>query len=369
MKKPSIIITSPSIDTSKNVSGISTVTHLLLVKNKCVNYLHFIVGKEDNQRRNIRWLLSQIILIFNFSKKLYVLKKIHIIHINIPLSALSIYINLILIIISKIFNKIIVVNLHGGALSLKKDISKIQKLIIEMCLKLADKVIVLGKKESAFIYEFYLNSKKDNITILPNSVDVPKFIHKNNIQNGREKTPLRIIFIGRIDNDKGLEEILLAFKSIKNRVSYHFYIAGTGHDQKTFLSKCIIALGDKFSYLGVLNSVEKVSFFHNADIFILPSYFEGLPNALLETMAYGIVPIVTPVGSIPEVVVDGKNGFIVPLNDYDSIAEKITLLHNDRILLKHMGIASYKTILNSYSIDEYIAKLNTIYSSLLIIDP
>ena len=54
MIKPSILITSPSIDTSINVSGIANLTRLLLVNNTKVNYRHFIVGKKDSQKRNRR---------------------------------------------------------------------------------------------------------------------------------------------------------------------------------------------------------------------------------------------------------------------------------------------------------------------------
>ena len=363
MKKPSVIITSPSIDTAKNVGGISNLTRLLLDKNVCVNYSHFIVGSEDSQKRNIRWLLNQVILIFNFIKKLYIEKNIQIIHINIPLSSLAVFINFILVIISKLFHKKIVVHLRGGALSLKKDIHAIHKYTIKNCITLADQVIVLGKKESDFISEFY-RINKANIAILPNSVEIPDYIHENKLQNDN-KHLLKIIFIGRIDRDKGLKEIILSLKSLPSQLHYHFFLAGTGPEQQTFVSECVDTLGDKFSYVGVLNSIEKVPFFQDADIFILPSYFEGLPNALLEAMAYGAVPIVTPVGSIPEVVVDNKNGFIVPIYDYETITEKIILLNNDRILLNRLGKASYQTILDSYSINNYIDKLNSIYDSLL----
>ena len=362
MKKPTILITSPSIDTSKNVGGISSLTRLLILHNNYIRYSLTVVGRKDSQKRNVRWIFNQFILIHNFIKKLLFEKEIKIAHINIPLSKIAIYINFVLVIISKIFNKKIVVHLRGGSLSLNLNVNKLQKAIIGICVKLADKVIVLGKKECFFIFDFYNITKK--VVILPNSVEIPNFIHKNILRDDKEDPPLKIIFIGRIDKDKGLNEILHALKTIKNEVDYQFYLAGTGPDQQYFISKFIHYLGKKFSYLGVLNNLEKISFFQNADIFILPSYFEGLPNALLESMAYGVVPIVTPVGSIPEVVVNNKNGFIVPLNDYNLISSIISLLEKDRVLLKKIGKASHQTIYNSYSINQYIDKLNETYNSL-----
>jgi glycosyltransferase involved in cell wall biosynthesis len=365
MNKPTIIITSPSLSIVNNVSGMSILTGLLIDKNELVNYSHFIVGKKDSQHKNMKWLLSQFILIFNFIKKLHNEKEVQIIHINIPLSKLSIFINLLLIIISKIGKLKIIVSVHGGALSLNVNVSLIQKYTIQKCLTLANKIIVLGEKESVFVSKFY-NIDVKKIDIIPNSVEVtPSFVIKD-IPTCKNNTILKIIFIGRIDREKGLEEILLSLKYIESVVNYHFYLAGSGPDQVTFVSKCFDSLGDKFSYVGVLNGIEKVHFFQDADVFVLPSYFEGLPISLLESMAYGVVPITTPVGSIPEVVIENRNGFIVPLNDYKSIAEKIIMLHNDRFLLKQMGQAAYETIVSSYSIDKYIEKLNTIYYSLLI---
>lgn len=361
-EKPSIIITSPSIDTSQNVSGISSLTKLLIAYNKFANYYLIEVGRKDSQKRNAQWLLNQIVLIYNFSKKLIIEREIKIVHINIPLSKLAIYINFILVIISKIFNKKVLVHLRGGSLSLNKNVNRLEAFTILRCLKLADKIIVLGNKELLFVTQFY-GVDTNKISVLSNAVDTPK-----NIQRRQKDAALKIIFIGRIDKDKGLEEILSALKALKNKINYHFYLAGTGPDEQKFIPKCMENLGDKFSYLEVLNSTEKIPFFQNADIFLLPTYFEGLPNALLESMAYGVVPIVTPVGSIPEVVIDEKNGFIVPLNDYHSISDKITMLYNDRNLLEKLGKASHLTISDSYSIDVYIRKLNAIYDSLLIME-
>jgi len=365
MDNPSIVITSPSIDISKNVNGISNLTQLLLEKNKDVNYLHFIVGKNNSQRRNIRWLFNQFTLIFNFYKKLLADKKIQITHINIPLSELSIFINFLLVIIAKIAGKKIIVHFRGGRLSLNRDINFIQKFTIGKSIQLADKVIVLGSKERNYISEFYKITNKEKIAILPNSVDIPKSIHESKLLSSKEDKQFKIIFIGRIDKNKGLEELILALEAIKSKINFHFYLAGTGPDEESFVSKCISTLGDKFSFLGVLNSIDKVPFYENADIFILPSYFEGLPNALLEAMAYGVVPIATPVGSIPEVVENNKNGFIIPINNYQEISKRIILLYHDRILLKQLGEASHQTIFESYSIDNYIVKLNKVYDSVI----
>ena len=363
MNKPHILITSPSIDTSVNVSGIANLTRLLLTNNKSVDYKHFIVGKKDSQNRNFYWFFSQFGMLFNFIKVLCFGKSIKLCHINIPMSTLAIYVNFILITISKFFRKKIVIHFRGGSLSLNKNVNIFQKFIISSCIRMANKVIVLGEKEKKFMKIFYKIHENNKIFILPNAVEIPEIDFQDN-HSLKKEDKLNIIFIGRLDKDKGLEEISHSLREIVSKVDFHFFIAGSGPDQGWFLDKCKKLIGDNFTYLGVLNQLEKKSFYQRADVFLLPSYFEGLPNALLEAMAYGVAPIVTSVGSIPEVVFNGKNGFIVPLKDHKSISERIKILDNDRHLLNNLSESSYNTILKKYSIKNYIKNLNVIYSSL-----
>ena len=108
----------------------------------------------------------------------------------------------------------------------------------------------------------------------------------------------------------------------------------------------------------------KCDFLRCLDVFILPSYFEGLPMSLLECMSYGAVPIVTPVGSIPEVVKNGENGLFIKIKDSDSIVKIIKELNNNRPLAKKLGENARNTIFKNFSPQVYIKKLNEIYASL-----
>ena len=73
-----------------------------------------------------------------------------------------------------------------------------------------------------------------------------------------------------------------------------------------------------------------------SSVFCLPSTDEGVPMALLESMAYGLACVVTPVGGIPEVIVDGQNGVLTPVGNADELAEnlKSVLLDTSR---RHIG--------------------------------
>ena len=98
--------------------------------------------------------------------------------------------------------------------------------------------------------------------------------------------------------------------------------------------------------------------------FLLPSYFEGLPNALLEAMSFGLVPICTNVGSIPNVITNNIDGYLIPMRNSNVISEKIQYLNNDRVNLKNVATNAHKSIYVNYSIESYIYKLNRIYDSI-----
>jgi glycosyltransferase involved in cell wall biosynthesis len=365
MVKHKVLITSPSLYTKKNIGGISNLTRLILDNNKGVDYIHFVVGKEDNKQRNHKWFFSQFKKWANFHRTLKK-EKIEVVHINMPLGKYSIIINFSLIIIATLNRKKIVVHLRGGKLSLNNEISIFQKFIIKNSLRLADKVLVLGEKEREFTEDYYV-IPRTKIKVLPNAVVVPEeaSVFKKLSSRNREDCIINILFIGRIDKNKGLKEIVETFKNFTYKhYSFQFILAGTGPDQEWFIGECKKLLDERFHFLGVVDYNKKNEVLMETDIFILPSYFEGLPNGLLENMSFGSVPICTPVGAIPEVIIDKNNGFIIEKNSSDQLISAIELLINDKDLRFNLGMNAYNTIRDKFSLDSYIKQLNAIYNEL-----
>jgi hypothetical protein len=105
-------------------------------------------------------------------------------------------------------------------------------------------------------------------------------------------------------------------------------------------------------------------FLSQTDALCLASYSEGIPYALLEAMAAGVVPIVTPVGGIPDVVQDGVHGAFVPVRDCDALAQAIEALARDRAALARMSAACRQRIAGAYSIERLTADFSSLYSSL-----
>ena len=120
MGENTILITSPSLDSSSNVSGIANLTRLLIKSNSRIDYLHFIVGKKDSQKRDFVWLVRNLLLVVRFIRTLLFGRRIKVCHINMPMAPLSIYIHCVLILFSVFFRKKVILHLRGGGAKPKR---------------------------------------------------------------------------------------------------------------------------------------------------------------------------------------------------------------------------------------------------------
>jgi len=178
-----------------------------------------------------------------------------------------------------------------------------------------------------------------------------------------KRPSLTLGYLGRIEPNKGMTELLEALKICKEEgMKFKVRFAGKEQTEGEYLPKFKEALGDDFEYCGLVSGEAKREFLGSLDVFVMPTYFEGLPMSLLETMSYGAVPVVTEVGSIPTVVKDGENGLFVKVKDVESICEALKKLDDDRSLLAKMSVEARKTIQENFSAAKYVERLNAIYA-------
>jgi glycosyltransferase involved in cell wall biosynthesis len=97
-----------------------------------------------------------------------------------------------------------------------------------------------------------------------------------------------------------------------------------------------------------------------ADVFILPSLSEGLPNVILEAMACGLPIVASRIGGIPDIIINETNGYLVEVKDTDAIAHKIMLLLQDGPLRKKIS-DNNRNLVKNYAWDNIIFELEKIY--------
>lgn len=130
--------------------------------------------------------------------------------------------------------------------------------------------------------------------------------------------------------------------------------------------KAIGGVGNQFDIvknLGFLEKDEMLKIKLTSDIYVLPSYAEGLPMAMLEAMAAGLPVVSTKVGSIPELIEEGVNGFLIESGDYKTLAERIVQLAKNKSLREAMGKRNIEKVKKSYSLECATQELGKIYRS------
>ncbi|MBU8808616.1 glycosyltransferase family 4 protein [Mycolicibacterium goodii] len=176
----------------------------------------------------------------------------------------------------------------------------------------ADRWLVLGRG-LADEYRRCLRLDAATVQVLHNPVVLPETPRRPPSATRR----LTVLTLGRLGQRKGTYDLLSAMESLpaQTRSRVHLRLAGDGDVEQVRAQVVARGLGDTVDVPGWLAPHERDEALRHADIFVLPSYDEGLPMALLEAMAHGIVPITTPVGGIPEAVTDGVHGLLVPPGD------------------------------------------------------
>lgn len=351
-----ILITSPSMDTQQNIGGISSVTRFLIDNNSEYNYRHFELGKHDREDRGILWFL-RIIKAWISWFFLMVFKRDMLIHFNVALEGRSIVRDFPLILFSRLVGKRQVIHLHGGELLNKEKVGKCIEKLLQFFFSGKEPKIVLSSVEKELIVNKY---HAKIVFELPNSVDLKEaemFTRQFPV-----KPPVRILYIGRIVKSKGIDYIIQALDILKKKaIPFKFIMAGSGPDEKEYLKQLSEIPGDSFEFKGLVSGSLKTGLLKQCDIFLLPSLYEGLPVSLLEAMSFGLVPVVTDVGSINTVVKNGETGVIVEMRSSVQIAEAVeSLLQNDH-LFKRISNNSRRYIFEHHNPVEYINKLNDIY--------
>jgi glycosyltransferase involved in cell wall biosynthesis len=116
--------------------------------------------------------------------------------------------------------------------------------------------------------------------------------------------------------------------------------------------------------LGWLGQEEKHAALARARVFLLPTYFEGMPVAVLEAMAHGLPVVTTPVGDVPDAITDGYNGFLIPPGDVDAIVDRVSRLLDDPGLAERLGTQARERIREVYDVQVVLPRLYAIYDAL-----
>jgi len=209
------------------------------------------------------------------------------------------------------------------------------------------------------------------IIILPVGLRVEKF--KFSTRKIQSEKPIKILTVGRLVEKKGYEYAIRAIVKIVAKHENIFYmIAGDG-PLRDELESLVSELGARnyVKFMGAVEEDEVLNLYQQAHIFVLPSVTasngdrEGQALVLQEAQAMGLPVVSTLHNGIPEGVLDGKSGFLVPEKDVDALADKLEYLIEHPELWPEMGMYGRKFVEERYNIKKLNQQLVEIYQNLI----
>jgi len=252
------------------------------------------------------------------------------------------------IIIARFFDTKVIFHLHGGAFDKwYSKRSKILKKFIRFFMSQGSCIIVLSEFWKNFLSQIGL--PEDKVFVVNNPVGRLFWnyrLNRNLSIHKKGKTPLNFVFTGLICKRKGLLELMDAISIVvKKSRDVYFKFIGRKHTRE---AKNIIeqykknGLLEHCCFLGEKSGEALIEEMARGDVFILPSYVENYPVAIVEAVVVGLPIISTTVGGIPEIVEDGVNGFLVSPGDTTKLAEKMLYLAENENVRKEMISENHK---------------------------
>lgn len=251
--------------------------------------------------------------------------------------------------------------LHSHASSFKvfyQDSNEKKKDWIKGILNKADVLIALS--ESWKQYFMGLGVPEDKIIILHNITAYPQIKEVD-----KHEGKVRLLFMGEIGQRKGVFDLLRAIGNHKDELKdkLELRIGGNKMEDKLRATISEYGIGDFVHFEGFVTGGKKIELLNWANVYILPSFNEGLPISILEAMSYKMPIISTPVGGIPEVV-DESNGVLVTPGNDEEIYSAIRKYVDNFDLFEKQGASSFKKV-ETYMPDYVLNHLKMIYEKLL----
>jgi glycosyltransferase involved in cell wall biosynthesis len=250
----------------------------------------------------------------------------------------------------------VILHAHGGGYpDYWKSLSAPARRATAAVLRQADALIVLGERWREFFIS--VGVAPERIAVLPNPVALPPRVPR---RAPGERT--LFAYLGLIAGHKGSFDLVDAVARLApaTRKRLRVVMAGNGARAELERRVALHGLEDCFEVHGWLGAAERDALLAAAEVFVLPSDHEGLPMSLLEAMAWGLAPLCTPVGAIPELVQHEANGLLTPPHDPGALAAGIERLALDPVLRARLGAAARERV-EPFAIEHYAPRLCALY--------
>jgi glycosyltransferase involved in cell wall biosynthesis len=219
--------------------------------------------------------------------------------------------------------------------------------------KRATLVIALSKSWESNILRHVPQAKT---AVLPNAVDIPEFVP--NIEDRKRS----IFYAGKLEPRKGYTYLIEAFAMIaKDLPGWTLEFAGNGEVEAAKVLAERLGVSDRIVVHGWTERARMRSMLGNSKLFCLPSFAEGFPMSVLEAFASGCAVLTTPVGGLPDELVDGEDLLFFPPGDAGALADCIKRLATSQELMRALSLRGQELSRSRFSCEASIELLESLY--------
>jgi glycosyltransferase involved in cell wall biosynthesis len=233
-----------------------------------------------------------------------------------------------------------------------------ERTVARRILGSSDRVIAVSN--AVFDHGCALGVPRDKLSVVPNGVDGGSF---HPAPYGRRTGKRKVLSIGRLVPNKGIEFLIAAAPAVLARHDVEFLVVGEGPRLEELDSLARRAgVRESFAFLGLVPSVGDL--LRMCDVFVRPSLTEGMPLTVLEAMACGIPVVATSVGGTPEVVHHGSTGLLCAPGDARSLAAGINAVLDDPQLANRLRDNGRAFVKEGHDWEEVARMTGDVYASL-----
>lgn len=245
------------------------------------------------------------------------------------------------------------------------------------------------KKVNHWLYRYTFNNTNSILLSPLLYSDIKKYVRRENVfycSNGIPKANVnvgdgyfkdaervcQILFLSNMVVEKGVYILLTACKRLKEKnVPFICHFVGAWTEITEAQLKAQITqygLEQQVFFYGKKTGADKAAFFRNADIFVFPTFYhnECFPLVNLEAMQFSLPIITTTIGGIPDMVIDGKTGYLIPPNDVVLLTERLDFLISNRALRQTMGMAGRKLYEQHFTLEKFEMNINNVLSKVIV---
>ena len=362
--KKNVLIIGPFPEPTTGVSLANKVVYEDLSKRDQykVDFINTAYNKFDENLG--KFSFSKILFYLKMNLQLYKVLKNDIVYLTPGQTFFGVVKYTLFFVLSSLFRKEIIVHVHGNHLGREYQLLKgFKKQFFFKLLVQSDKGIVLSESLKGNMSPFI---KDETIHVVYNFVEDYLIVNEEEIEKKLNNTHPRIIFLSNLMEEKGILNLLEALLSLeKEGFPYEAKIAGNIDEKLRDKVEAYFKQLKHTEYCGIVSGNAKKSLLLWGDTFVLPTYYsmEGQPISILEAMVTGNIILATRHAGIPDIFVEGENGYYVEKQDFKSIIEKIKHTKSLSQESNTIRMNNYRTAKERYRVHSFINNIEKVFQA------